>query len=320
MRQAGRALPEYRKLRGHESILEAISQPELAAELTMQPVRRYGVDAAILYSDIMVPVFASGFGVDVKPGVGPVVDTPFQNEGDLSRLSNFSTEENAPYVIETVQLLVKELDVPLIGFTGAPFTVASYLIEGEPTRTWLKTKALMHTNTALWNSLCSRLSDMAIDFLSAQLDAGASTIQLFDSWVGCLSANDFREFVKPHIDRIIREIQKQHDRPIIYFGTDTAHLLSEIKDLPADVIGVDWRLPLDQAWELLGKTKGVQGNLDPAICVSGFEAAVSETRDILIRAKRHDGHIFNLGHGVLPETDPSVLEQIVAVVHEETRR
>jgi len=316
MRQAGRSLPEYRAIRGTGSILSAIATPDLAAEITLQPVRRYGVDAAILYSDIVVPVHAIGFGVDVVPGVGPVIEQPFRSAADLTRLRPLEPEADTPYVIETVRHLVAELpeSVPLIGFAGAPFTVASYLIEGRPSRTYALTKALMHADPELWSSLLSALADLAIASLRSQVAAGARAVQLFDSWAGALSARDYRERVMPFTARVFAGIADLNV-PRIHFGVGTGELLGLMAEAGADVVGVDWRVPLDQAWSRIGPDKGVQGNLDPVLCLAPWEVVERETRRVLAEADGRPGHIFNLGHGVLPETDPDVLKRIVEVVH-----
>jgi len=319
MRQAGRSLPEYRKVRGPGSILDAIAQPDLAAEITLQPVRRYGVDAAILYSDIVVPVAAIGFGVDIAPGIGPVVEQPFRSVADLDRLRPLEPELDTPYVLETIASLVGELDVPLIGFAGAPFTVASYLIEGKPSRTYGLTKAMMHGEPDLWHQLMERLADLAIASLRSQVDAGASAIQLFDSWVGALSEADYVRFVAPHSARIFAAIADL-DVPRIHFGVDTGELLAQMSATGADVVGVDWRVPLHVAGQRIGAGKAVQGNLDPAICLAPWPVIEAEVRRVLADGERHPGrHIFNLGHGVTPDLDPEVLGRIVELVHAEGR-
>ena len=316
MRQAGRSLPEYRALRGEGSILDAIRDPELSAEITLQPVRRYGVDAAILYSDIVVPAAAIGFGVDVTPGLGPVVTEPFRSAADLDRLRPFEPDADAPYVSETVRLVVDELgDTPLIGFAGAPFTVASYLIEGRPSRTYGLTKAMLHAEPKLWHGLLDRLADMAIASLRAQVAAGASAIQLFDSWAGALSPDVYLEHVLPHSAKVLAAVV---DVPRIHFGVGTGELLALMGDAGADVVGVDWRVPLDVARERV-PGKAVQGNLDPAVCLAPWDVVADRTRDVLRRNAGRPGHIFNLGHGVLPELDPGVLKQVVDLVHEEGR-
>jgi uroporphyrinogen decarboxylase len=315
MRQAGRSLPEYRALRGEGSILDAVRQPELAAELTLQPVRRYGVDAAILYSDIMVPAAAIGFGVDVVPGIGPVIAEPFRGPDDLSRLRPMAADD-APWVAETVRILVKELTVPLIGFAGAPFTVASYLIEGRPSRTYTRTKSLMYADPRLWDELLGRLADLAVASLRAQVDAGAQAIQVFDSWVGALNPADYRRFVLPASAKVFAGVAEL-GVPRIHFGVGTGALLELMAEAGADVVGVDWRIPLDQARRRLGPGRSVQGNLDPAVCLAPWEAVQAEARSVLAAAGPDPGHIFNLGHGVLPETDPGILERLVALVHDE---
>ena len=318
MRQAGRSLPEYRALRGEGSILDAIHAPDLAAEITLQPVRRYGVDAAILFSDIVVPAAAVGFGVDVTPGVGPVVTEPFRTRADLERLRPFEPEVDAPYVAETVRSVVAELGAtPLIGFAGAPFTVASYLIEGRPSRTYGLTKAMLHGDPELWHALLDRLADIAIASLLAQVEAGASAIQLFDSWAGALPPDVYREHVQPHSAKVFAALEAT-GVPRIHFGVGTGELLGLMGEAGADVVGVDWRVPLDVARERV-PGKAVQGNLDPAVCLAPWAVVAERTRDVLRRNAGRPGHIFNLGHGVLPELDPGVLAQVVDLVHQEGR-
>ena len=318
MRQAGRSLPEYRAIRGTGSILDAIRDPELSTEITLQPVRRYGVDAAILYSDIVVPVAAIGFGVDIAPGVGPVVEHPFEGAADLDRLRPLDPEADTPFVLETVRLLVRELDVPLIGFAGAPFTVASYLVEGRPSRTYLKTKALMYGDPALWHQLMERLTDLAIASLRSQVAHGASAVQLFDSWAGALSPDDYERYVLPH-SRAVFDAIGELGVPRIHFGVNTGELLKLMADAGADVVGVDWRVPLDLARRRVGPGYALQGNLDPAVCTAPPAVVADAVRAVLARNAGHPGHIFNLGHGVLPELDPAVLEQVVELVHREGR-
>ncbi len=318
MRQAGRSLPEYRAIRGDGSILDAIADPELSAEITMQPVRRYGVDAAIVYSDIVVPVAAIGFGVDVTPGVGPVVTEPFARRHDLQRLRPLEPDVDTPYVLETVRLLVDQLDVPLIGFAGAPFTVASYLIEGRPSRTYVRTKSLMAADPALWHDLMERLADLAIVSLRSQIDAGASAIQLFDSWAGALAPPDYEELVLPHSRRVLDAVADL-GVPRIHFGVGTGELLGLMASAGADVVGVDWRVPLDVARTRVPAGTALQGNLDPAICAAPWPVVEARVRDVLRRNAGHPGHVFNLGHGVLPELDPGILERVVDLVHREGR-
>jgi len=317
MRQAGRSLPEYRAVRGTGNILEAIRRPDLATEITLQPVRRYGVDAAILYSDIMVPAAAVGFGVEVVQGVGPVISEPFRGKADLARLRALDPEEDTPYVLETVRMAVAELDalgVPLIGFAGAPFTVASYLIEGRGARTYSKTKALMWEEPATWHSLLESLADLALASLRSQVAAGAAAVQLFDSWVGALSPDDYARFALPATRRVFEGLADL-GVPRIHFGVGTGELLALMADAGADVVGVDWRVPIEVAWDRVGPAKAVQGNLDPAVCLAPLEVVETETLKVLERVGGRPGHVFNLGHGVLPETDPSVLQQVVDLVH-----
>lgn len=317
-RQAGRSLPEYHEIRGTGSILTAIAQPDLATEITLQPVRRYGVDAAILYSDIVVPVHAIGFGIDIKPGVGPVADRPIRSRADLERLRPLDPEADTPYVLETVRNLVAELDVPLIGFAGAPFTVASYLIEGGPSRNYTHTKALMRTDPQLWDDLMERLADIAIASLRSQVEAGASAVQVFDSWAGALHPADYEHFVMPHTARVFDAVADL-GVPRAHFGVTTGELLASIAHTGPEVIGVDWRTPLDVARRRIGRPVTLQGNLDPAICLGPIPAVEQEVRAILDLNAGHPGHVFNLGHGVLPETDPGVLAHVVDLVHAEGR-
>ena len=313
MRQAGRSLPEYRAVRGTGNILEAIRQPDLATEITLQPVRRYGVDAAILYSDIVVPVAAVGFGVEVVPGVGPVVAEPFRSKADLSRLRPLVAEEDTPYVLETVRAVVAELEVPLIGFAGAPFTVASYLIEGRGTRTYSLTKTLMREDPATWHSLLDTLADLAVASLRSQVSAGATAVQLFDSWAGALSPDDYVRFALPSTRRIFDALADL-GVPRIHFGVGTGELLGFMAGAGADVVGVDWRVPLDAARLRVGPDKAVQGNLDPSVCLAPLDVVETEVAKVL-RAGGGAGHVFNLGHGVLPQTDPGVLQRVVDQVH-----
>ena len=314
MRQAGRSLPEYRKIRGEGSILDAIKNAELSAEITLQPVHRYNTDAAILYSDIVVPLHALGFGVEIQPGIGPVVESPFRSIEDLKRLRPLDPDSDTPYVLETIQLLVEELAVPLIGFAGAPFTLASYLIEGAPSRTYTKTKALMMNDPELWDSLMSRLVEIVISSLRSQISAGVSAIQLFDSWAGALSPSAYERFVLPYTKEIFSSIQNE-EVPTVHFGVGTGEILHLMASAGSSVMGVDWRTPLDVARDRLGSEVALQGNLDPAICFASENAISTEVRNILEKNAGHPGHIFNLGHGVLPETDPKVLERIVEQVH-----
>ncbi|MDA8038874.1 MAG: uroporphyrinogen decarboxylase [Actinomycetota bacterium] len=317
MRQAGRSLPEYRELRGEASVLEAIARPELAAELTLQPVRRYGVDAAILFSDIVVPLVAIGLEIEIVPGRGPVLEHPFGSDRDLERLRPLEPLRDLAPVIETVRILRGELDVPLIGFAGAPFTLASYLVEGGPSRTFGATKALMHAEPKLWHALVDRLAGICLASLRAQVEAGVSAIQLFDSWAGALSPADYEEFALP-ASRTILEGIADLGVPRIHFGVGTGELLGLMAAAGADVLGVDWRVPLRAAAKRAGRPMALQGNLDPAICLAPLDVVLEEAGRVLSEARSLPGHVFNLGHGVLPETDPGVLGAVVELVHEVT--
>ncbi len=313
MRQAGRALPEYRAARRHGGILDSVKSPDLAAELTLQPVRRYGVDAAILFSDIVVPVAAIGFGVTLQAGVGPVVDQPFASASDLFRLRPLEPDLDIPYVLETVRILRRELRIPLIGFAGAPFTVASYLIEGGPSRDHAKTKSLMYTEPALWAELLDRLADMSLVSLQAQIAAGAQAVQLFDSWAGALSPADYSRYVLPASRKVLNGLAGTAV-PRIHFGVGTGELLRLMAEAGADVVGVDWRVPLDEARLRIGPDVAIQGNLDPNVVLAGWEATRAQAERVLSEGGGQ-GHIFNLGHGVLPQSDPGVLAELVAFCH-----
>ena len=320
MRQAGRSLPEYREVRGPGSILEAIAQPELAAEITLQPVRRYGVDAAILYSDIVVPVAAIGFGVDVAPGTGPVVERPFESRADLDRLRALEPDVDTPYVLETVRILAGELPCPLIGFAGAPFTVASYLIEGRPSRTYAKTKALLGEDPVLFGELLDRLAHLAADSICSQLEAGARAFQVFDSWAGALDPHLYATHVLPHSRTVFERVSAHGSgAPGIHFGVNTGELLALMASAGTDVMGVVWRTPLSEARRRVGEGVALQGNLDPAVCLGPWASVADAVRRVLAENAGHPGHVFNLGHGVLPETDPGILEQVVELVHAEGR-
>ncbi len=316
MRQAGRSLPEYRAVRGDGSILDAIADPDRAAEITLQPVRRYGVDAAILFSDIVVPVHAVGFGVEVVPGTGPVVGRPFATRRDLDRLRPLDPHADTPYVVETVRRAVDALDVPLIGFAGAPFTVASYLLEGGPSRHHERTKALMVGDEALWHDLMDRLADLAIASLLSQVEAGAAAVQLFDSWAGALSPDQYRRGVAPHSSRVLDALGDS-GVPRIHFGVGTGELLDQMGACGADVVGVDFRVPIDEARRRVGPGRALQGNLDPAVVLAGERAACEAARAVLASNGGHPGFVFNLGHGVLPSSDPDVLARVVQLVHDE---
>jgi len=314
MRQAGRSLPEYRAVRAKHGMFDIITTPDLAVEVTMQPVRRLGVDAAILFSDIVVPLKAVGVDVELKAGIGPVIDQPFRSPADIDRLRPLEPDD-VSYVAETVKILATELPVPLIGFAGAPFTLASYLIEGGPSRTYAHTKALMYTEPDTWTELLSTLADITSAFLRVQVDAGAQAVHLFDSWAGALSPDDYQQSVLPASSQVFDGIADLKV-PAIHFGVNTGELLPLMADAGPDVVGVDWRVPIDVARKRLGDDVAVQGNLDPAVCLSPWEAVETKVRDILRRNGKRPGHIFNLGHGVLPETDPDVLRRVVDLVHD----
>lgn len=317
MRQAGRALPEYRALREGTAMLDACADAGMVTEITLQPVRRFETDAAILFSDIVVPLKAVGVELDIVPGVGPVVASPVRTRADLDRLPAL-TPEHVPYITEAVHALTAELGAtPLIGFAGAPFTLASYLVEGGPSKNHAATKALMHADPQLWDDLLDRLATITLGFLRVQIDAGASAVQLFDSWVGALPAADYRHFVQPHSARVLAGVA---DVPRIHFGVGTGELLYDMGQAGADVVGVDYRLPLDEAAARIGPGKAVQGNLDPALVFAPTSVVRAQTERILAEGRRTSGHVFNLGHGVLPETDPDVLARVVDHVHEASAR
>ncbi|MEK7295489.1 MAG: uroporphyrinogen decarboxylase [Actinomycetota bacterium] len=319
MRQAGRSLPEYRAVRGEGSILDAIKQPRLAADITLQPVHRYGVDAAVLYSDIVVPAHAVGFGIDVTPGTGPVTRQPFRHSSDLSRLRPLEPELDTPYVIETVRLLAAELDVPLLAFAGAPFTVASYLVEGRPSRDYAHTRTLMTSDPTLWNALMQRLAEHAIASIRSQLDAGASAFQLFDSWAGALTIDEYRQHVLEYSRHVFDEIRTSHpNAPGIHFGVGCDHLLEAMYAAGPNVIGLDWRSSIADVRVRLGANTIVQGNLNPQLVLGTLDQAILGTDAVLADNAGHPGHIFNLGHGVQPSTNPEILTAVVRHVHEQT--
>jgi uroporphyrinogen decarboxylase len=319
MRQAGRSLPEYRALRVGVGMLETVRRPDLVAEITLQPVRRHGVDAAILFSDIVVPVAAAGVGVEIVAGTGPVVAEPIRAPQDVARLRRLDPVD-VSYVDEAVRLTIAELgDTPLIGFAGAPFTLASYVVEGGPSRTHAKTKALMYGDPDTWHALCTRLAENALTFLRVQVDAGVAAVQLFDSWAGALSEADYRRFVLPHSAKVLTGLADA-GVPRIHFGVGTGELLGAMGEAGADVVGVDWRTPLDTATRRIGAGKAVQGNLDPCTLLAPWDVIEAEVRRVLDQGRAAPGHIFNLGHGVLPETDPAVLTRVTELVHTLTAR
>ncbi|MBB0245814.1 uroporphyrinogen decarboxylase, partial [Streptomyces alkaliphilus] len=319
MRQAGRSLPEYRKVREGIAMLDSCMRPDLVTEITLQPVRRHGVDAAIYFSDIVVPLKAIGLDLDIRPGVGPVVETPVRSRADLERLRPLEAGD-VDYVTEAVRMLTAELGpTPLIGFAGAPFTLASYLVEGGPSRNHEHTKALMYGDPGLWADLLDRLADITAAFLRVQIEAGASAVQLFDSWVGALSPRDYRERVMPASAKVFDAVSG-YGVPRIHFGVGTGELLGDLGEAGADVVGVDWRVPLDEAARRTGGTKPLQGNLDPAVLFAPRAAVEEQTDLVLASARDLPGHVFNLGHGVLPDTDPEALTRLVEHVHRRTAR
>lgn len=311
MRQAGRALPEYRALRERYSILEITQHPDLCAEVTLQPVRRLGVDAAIIFADITLPLLGMGVAVELREGLGPVVAEPLQGAADVERLQPFNPYEHTPALLEAVSLVRRASPVPLIGFAGAPFTLTSYLVEGGPSRQFLKVKAMIHGAPEVWHRLMERLTDVAVAFLRAQVASGAQALQVFDSWVGCLGPLDYRAAVLPHMRRLFAALPQV---PVIHFGTGTAGLLELMAEAGGDVIGVDWRVALDAAWARIGP-RGIQGNLDPAVAAGPFEVVREHAAAILRAAAGRPGHIFNLGHGVLPHTPVDNLRRLVDLVH-----
>jgi uroporphyrinogen decarboxylase len=319
MRQAGRSLPEYRKLRDGVPMLDSCTRPELTVEITLQPVRRYGVDAAIFYSDIMVPLKAIGVNLDIVPGVGPVIAEPIHDENSLAQLRPLEPDD-VSYVSDSVDQLVKMLEgVPLIGFAGGPFTLASYLVEGGPSRDHAKTKALMYGAPELWHRLAGRLAAISAAFLRIQVEAGASAVQLFDSWVGTLAPTDYEQHVLPFSSHVLEGLADL-DVPRIHFGVGTGALLPAMRRAGATVVGIDWRMPIDEAWDRVGHDVAVQGNLDPAALLAGWNVVETKALDVLARAGGRPGHVFNLGHGVLPGTDPGLLRRLTDLVKERSSR
>jgi uroporphyrinogen decarboxylase len=315
MRQAGRSLPEYRALRAGTAMLEACQDPDLVTEITLQPVRRHGVDAAILFSDIVLPLVVAGIDIEIQPGIGPVVASPIRSAADVDALPALHPDQLA-FLQTAVRQLVAELGAtPLIGFAGAPFTLATYLIEGGPSKEHARTKAFMYSEPQAWDRLLAGLAESAAVFLRAQVDAGASAVQLFDSWAGVLSADDYDNRVLPH-SRVVFDGLRDRDVPRIHFGVGTGELLRLIGEAGADVVGVDWRVPLDEAASRVGPDRSLQGNLDPAVLLADWGTVDREVRRVVEQGRAARGHIFNLGHGVLPDTDPGVLTRVVELVHE----
>ena len=316
MRQAGRYMSEYRAIRERHSLLDICRQPELAAEVTLQPVDRLDVDAAILFSDLLLPLEPLGIPFDFVKGEGPVIHEPVRTADDIARLRKFEPRESLGHVLATIGLLRHELAdrVPLIGFGGAPFTLASYAVEGGPSSHYSRTKALMYGEPDAWHRLCETLSAAVADYLVAQVDAGAQAIQVFDSWVGALSPGDYREFALPHTRHVLSAVAAT-GVPVLHFGTGTATLLEAMTEAGGDVIGVDWRVPLDEAWARIGTDRAVQGNLDPTLLLGRIDRLLAGAEEVLQRAGGRPGHIFNLGHGILPETPVSHVQTLARFVH-----
>jgi uroporphyrinogen decarboxylase len=321
MRQAGRYMSEYRALRQRHSLLELCRTPDLATEVTLQPVRRIEVDAAILFSDLLLPLEPMGLPFDFVQGEGPAIETPLRSEADVARLRPFEPREALSPVLIAIAQIKRELHgrIPLIGFAGAPFTLASYAIEGGHSNNFAHTKALMYGSPATWHKLCELLSGIAAEYLVAQIEAGVDAVQLFDSWVGALNADDYREFILPHT-RAIFERLSSYDVPTIHFGVGTAAILGELRAAGGDVIGADWRIPLDEAWTRIGSDRAIQGNLDPTILLAPIQRILAATDEVLARANQRPGHIFNLGHGILPMTPVEHVQAVARYVHQQSRR
>jgi uroporphyrinogen decarboxylase len=317
MRQAGRYMAEYRALREKHTLLELCRTPELAVEVTLQPLRAFGFDAAILFSDLLIPLAPMGIPFEFQAGEGPVIETPVRSAADVAALRRFDPRAELGMVLEAIRLLRRELEVPLIGFAGAPFTLASYAIEGGHSTSFARTKGLMYGDAETWHRLAALLAATVADYLRAQVEAGAQAVQLFDSWIGALDEADYREFVLPHVRRIFDSVSDL-DIPKIHFGTGTAHLLAVQREAGGTVIGVDWRTPLDEGWRLAGDA--VQGNLDPTLLFAPRDRLLARVDDVLRRAGGRPGHVFNLGHGILPGTPVEAVKAVVDHVHEATAR
>jgi uroporphyrinogen decarboxylase len=314
-------MSEYRKLRERYSLLDLCRTPDLATEVTLQPLRRLEVDAAILFSDLLLPLEPMGIRFDFVRGEGPAIENPVESEADIDRVRRFEPREALSHVLEAIRQIQRELAgrVPLIGFAGAPFTLASYAIEGGHSNTFARTKALMYGYPAAWHRFCELLADVAADYLVAQIEAGVDAVQVFDSWVGALNARDYREFLLPHTRRIF-DVLRAHDVPTIHFGVGTGAILGELREAGGDVIGADWRTPLDEAWTRIGFDRAIQGNLDPTLLLGPLNRALSATDDVLARARGRPGHIFNLGHGILPSTPVEHVQALARYVHQQTKK
>jgi uroporphyrinogen decarboxylase len=319
MRQAGRYMPEYQALRERHSLLELCRTPDLAVEVTLQPIQAFGFDAAILFSDLLIPLDPLGLPFDFQSGEGPVLERPIRSRDDVDALRRFEPREELGMVLEAIRLLRRELTVPLIGFAGAPFTLATYAIEGGSSKSLAKTKELMYGDPDTWHRLAGLLAEIVSDYLRAQVEAGVQAVQLFDSWIGALDEADYREFALPHVRRIFDGLEGL-DVPQIHFGTGTGHLLAVQREAGGTVIGVDWRTPLDEGWERAGGDIAVQGNLDPTLLFAPRERLLARVDDVLRRAGGRPGHVFNLGHGILPGTPVGNVRAVVEHVHEKTAR
>ena len=322
MRQAGRSLARYRALREQYPILTLAKTPDLCAQVTLMPVDELGVDGAVLFADIMLPIEAMGVSLEIQPDIGPIIHEPIRDMASVERLRPMEPEEGVPFVLETIRLLRSELSdgrAAVIGFSGAPFTLACYLIEGRPSRDYVRAKSLMLGQPAVWSALMDRLTEGMIRYLRAQISAGAEVVQVFDSWIGALTPDDYERAVLPWMRRIFDGLRPL-GTPTIYFGTGNAALLESMASAGSDLMSVDWRVRLDDAWRRIGFDRAIQGNLDPVYPVAGWEVAARGARDVLARADGRPGHVFNLGHGVMPETDPDVLKRLVEIVHSETAK
>jgi uroporphyrinogen decarboxylase len=319
MRQAGRYMSEYRALRERYSLLELCRTPDLATEVTLQPVRKIDLDAAILFSDLLLPLEPMGIRFDFVRGEGPAIDNPIESEADIDRLRPFDAREALPHVLQAIRQVQQELagHVPLIGFAGAPFTLASYAIEGGHSNNFARTKGLMYGSPAAWHRLCELLADVVADYLIAQIDAGVDAVQVFDSWVGALNERDYREFILPHARRIFDRLATR-DVPTIHFGVGTGSILGVLREAGGDVIGADWRTPIDEAWERVGFDRAIQGNLDPTLLLGPIDRVLAGADDVLARAGGRPGHIFNLGHGILPSTPVGHVQALARHVHQRT--
>ncbi|MBI3599892.1 MAG: uroporphyrinogen decarboxylase [Nitrospinae bacterium] len=321
MRQAGRYMKEYRAIREKHSFLTMCKTPEIAAEVTLQPVKKLGVDAAIIFADILLPLEGMGINLEFAKNEGPIIHNPVRNRSNIESLHPIEPERDVPFLIDAIKITRKELNgsIPLIGFSGAPFTLASYIIEGGHSRNFIHTKSLMYNDPSSWHTLMEKIAGVIISYLKAQIHAGAQAVQLFDSWVGCLSPGDYKEFAAPYSKKIIDAL-KLDSVPIIHFGTDSSNILEAMKDAGGDVIGVDWRIDLDIAWKRLGYDTAIQGNLDPVVLFASPVEIEKRVKDILNRAGGRPGHIFNLGHGILPQTPVENVKFLVETVHRYSKK